>query len=241
MERRRFIKSVGIGAAALYLGNKVAASETGIDSNPEQSFKGLEFPALPYAYDALEPYIDAKTMEIHYDRHHRGYYTNLINAIKGTPFENMPIENILKNISSAGDAVRNNGGGYFNHILFWNNMEKGPASPSAELTKALESAFGTFDKFKELFSNSAKTRFGSGWAWLYMNADKKLAIGSTPNQDCPLMDISPIKGTPLLTLDVWEHAYYLKYQNKRADYIDAFWNVVNWKEVEKRYKLALAG
>lgn len=240
MERRKFLKSVGAGAAALYLGNKVAAAETDSYLITGQIVEGLEFPALPYAYDALEPYIDAKTMEIHYDRHHRAYYNNLINAIKGTQYENMPVGDILKNVTSAGDAVRNNGGGYYNHILYWNNLGKGAASPSAELTKALESAFGTFDKFKEIFTNSAKTRFGSGWAWLYMAAGNKLAVGSTPNQDNPLMDVSPVKGTPLLTIDVWEHAYYLKYQNKRTDYIDAFWNVVNWNEVEKRYKLALA-
>jgi superoxide dismutase, Fe-Mn family len=240
MERRKFLKSAGIGAAALYLGNKVTGSEIGYGSAPEQSFKGLEFPALPYAYDALEPYIDARTMEIHYDKHHRAYYNNLVNAIKGTPLEGSAIENILRNVSSSGDAVRNNSGGYYNHFLFWNNLGKGPSSPSSELTKAIESAFGTFDKFREAFTNSAKTRFGSGWAWLILTPDKKLAIGSTPNQDCPLMDISPLKGIPLLTIDVWEHAYYLKYQNKRADYIDAFWNVVNWSEVEKRYKMALA-
>lgn len=240
MERRKFLKSAGIGAAALYLGNKVTASGTGFAESREQSLKGLEFPALPYAYDALEPYIDAKTMEIHYDRHHRAYYNNLVNAIKGTPLEGSTIENILRNVSTAGDAVRNNGGGYYNHILFWNNLGKGPSSPSPEFLKALEAAFVTFDKFKEIFTNSAKTRFGSGWAWLYLTTDKKLAVGSTPNQDCPLMDISAVKGIPLLTIDVWEHAYYLKYQNKRADYIDAFWNIVNWNEVEKRYKLALA-
>jgi Fe-Mn family superoxide dismutase len=238
MERRKFLKSVGIGAAALYIGGKVSASETG-NPGTEQAVQGLQFPALPYAYDALEPYIDARTMEIHYDRHHRAYYNNLINAIKGTALENETIENILKNVAANGDTIRNNGGGYYNHWLYWNNLAKGPSAPSAELRKSIEAAFGSFDKFKEAFTNSAKTRFGSGWAWLYMTVDKKLAIGSTPNQDNPLMFVSPIKGIPLLTIDVWEHAYYLKYQNKRADYIDAFWNVVNWQEVEKRYKQAL--
>jgi len=239
MERRKFVKSVGVGAAALYLGDKAAAGANLNNSFSEESSRGLIFPALPYAYDALEPYIDARTMEIHYDRHHRTYYNNLVNAIKGTPLESMTIENILKNISGQTDTIRNNGGGYYNHILYWNNLAKGPSSPSSDLKKALESAFGSFDKFKEVFSNSAKTRFGSGWAWLYLTADKKLATGSTPNQDNTIMDISLVKGVPLLTIDVWEHAYYLKYQNKRADYIEAFWNVVNWEEVDKRYEQAL--
>ena len=237
MERRKFLKSVGAATGAVILANKAAMGS--IISETEVGFQGLVFPALPYAYDALEPYIDARTMEIHYDRHHRAYYNNLINAIKGKPLESMTIENILKGVSAHGDAVRNNGGGYYNHMLFWNNMAKGLATPSSQMVKALESAFGSFDKFKEEFGNSAKTRFGSGWAWLYMTEDKKLAIASTPNQDSPLMDLSSVKGTALLTIDVWEHAYYLKYQNKRADYVDAFWNVVNWQEVEKRYKASL--
>lgn len=239
MERRKFVKSVGLGAAAIYLGDNAAAATNSDNPSVEESSQGLVFPPLPYAYDALEPYIDARTMEIHYDRHHRTYFNNLVNAIKGTPLETRTIEDILSNISGQGDAIRNNGGGYYNHILYWNNLAKGQLTPSSELVRALESAFRSFDKFKEAFSNSAKTRFGSGWAWLYLNTDKKLAIGSTPNQDNTLMDISLVKGTPLLTIDVWEHAYYLKYQNKRADYIEAFWNVVNWEEVDKRYRQAL--
>jgi Fe-Mn family superoxide dismutase len=178
-------------------------------------------------------------MEIHYDKHHRAYFNNFVNAIKGTPMESMKIEDIFENISTHGDAIRNNGGGYYNHTLFWNNLAKGSSGPSNDLKTALEKTFGSFDKFKETFSNAAKTRFGSGWAWLYLNTEKALAVASTPNQDNTLMDLSPVKGIPLLTLDVWEHAYYLKYQNKRADYIDAFWNVVNWEEVNKRYQLAL--
>ena len=204
-----------------------------------QNFNTHEFPALPYAYNALEPYIDARTMEIHYDKHHRAYFNNFTAAIKGTPFENSTIEQIFARISSAGDAIRNNGGGFYNHYLFWNNLSPKSAGPSPELSSALTAAFGSFDKFKEAFSNSAKTRFGSGWAWLFLTSDKRLAIGSTPNQDSTLMDISPIKGIPLLGLDVWEHAYYLKYQNRRPEYIDAFWNVVNWEEVDKRYSEAL--
>ena len=239
MNRRNFVKSAGAGATVLFLGGKSAAAGINVKTMEEKNMQGLQFPALPYAYDALEPYIDARTMEIHYDRHHRGYYNNLLNAIKGKPLESMAIEDILKNVSSHGDAVRNNGGGYYNHTLFWNNMGKGLASPSSDMVKALESAFGSFDSFKDTFGNAAKTRFGSGWAWLYMTPDKKLAVASTPNQDNTLMDLSPVKGSPLLGLDVWEHAYYLKYQNKRPDYVEAFWNVVNWQEVEKRYKAAL--
>ena len=198
-----------------------------------------EFPALPYAYDALEPYIDARTMEIHYDRHHRAYYTNFVNAIKGTAIEKATVKDIFASISKQSDAVRNNGGGYYNHVFFWNNMGKGSSAPSKELADAINKTFGSFDKFKETFNSAAKTRFGSGWAWLYVTSDKKLAVGSTANQDNPLMDSSPVKGAPLLALDVWEHAYYLKYQNKRADYVDAFWNVVNWDEANRRYKEAV--
>jgi Fe-Mn family superoxide dismutase len=239
MDRRKFVKSAGTGAAAIFVGSRVAAAGINITNMEEKNVQGLLFPALPYAYDALEPYIDARTMEIHYDKHHRTYYNNLVTALKGTPEENMKIEAILKNVSADNGPIRNNGGGYYNHILYWNNMGKGLSVPSSEMVKALESVFGSYDKLKEAIGNAGKTRFGSGWAWLYLTNDKKLAVGSSPNQDSPLMDLSPIKGTPLLALDVWEHAYYLKYQNKRADYIEAFWNVVNWQEVEKRYKQAL--
>jgi Fe-Mn family superoxide dismutase len=240
MERRNFIKNAGLGIAATYLtGRSLGQSITNSKNTDMEKFITLEFPALPYAYDALEPYIDAKTMEIHYDRHHRTYFNNYINAVKGTPLENLPLEKVFASVSTAGDAVRNNGGGFYNHVVFWNNLGKGSSAPSAELTSAINQAFGSFDKFRETFNNAGKTRFGSGWAWLYLTADKKLAIASTPNQDNPLMDLSPVKGMPLLTLDVWEHAYYLKYQNKRADYIDAFWNVLNWDEVNRRFKEAI--
>jgi superoxide dismutase, Fe-Mn family len=239
MERRKFVKSVGLVTAAAYItpkvigNNQVTAGTSGNEGAP-----ALEFPALPYAYDALEPYIDARTMEIHYDKHHRAYFTNYMNAIKGTPLEGMAITDVFASISKQPDAVRNNGGGYFNHNFFWNNLASKSAGPSSELSSAIAKVFGSFDKFKEAFSTAGKTRFGSGWAWLYMNGEKALAVGSTPNQDNTLMDISTVKGTPLLTLDVWEHAYYLKYQNKRADYIDAFWNVVNWEEVGRRFMQA---
>ena len=240
MERRSFIRNLGLGIAAVYAGGKVMGQGvTNLKFNNMENLLANEFPALPYAYDALEPYIDARTMEIHYDKHHRTYFTNYVNAVKGTSLENLTLEKVFGAVSTAGDAVRNNGGGFYNHVLFWRNLGKGSAGPSPELTSAIEQAFGSFDKFKETFNNAGKTRFGSGWTWLYLTPDKKLAVGSTPNQDNPLMDLSPIKGTPLLTLDVWEHAYYLKYQNKRADYIDAFWNVVNWDEVNRRYKAAL--
>jgi Fe-Mn family superoxide dismutase len=240
MERRKFVKSVGLLTAAAYIGPKVlgndqvTAKTSGIEGVPPS-----DFPPLPFAYNALEPYIDARTMEIHYDKHHRAYFTNLLNAIKGTPLVGMAMIDIFASVSKQTDAVRNNGGGYYNHLFFWNNLIAGTAGPSSELSAAITKAFGSFDKFRDAFSTSAKTRFGSGWAWLYINSDKNLAVGSTPNQDNPLMDISPLKGTPLLTLDVWEHAYYLKYQNKRADYVEAFWNVVNWEEVNKRFRLAL--
>ena len=240
MERRNFIKNLGLGVAATYItGKSLGQNVTNLNNINMENNQTLEFPALPYAYDALEPYIDARTMEIHYDRHHRTYFNNYVNAVKGTPLENMPLEKVFASVSTAGDAVRNNGGGFYNHILFWNNLGKGSSGPSAELSSVINQAFGSFDKFRETFNTAGKPRFGSGWAWLYLTADKKLAVASTPNQDNPLMDLSPVKGTPLLTLDVWEHAYYLKYQNKRADYIDAFWNVVNWDEVNRRYKAAL--
>jgi superoxide dismutase, Fe-Mn family len=238
MERRKFVKSLGIGAAGLYAGSKASADILN-DYAEKETEPGIVFEPLPFAYDALEPYIDARTVEIHYDRHHRTYFNNLQNAIKATPLESIKIEEILKNVSVHGDNIRNNGGGYYNHTLYWNNLGKGLSKPSAILAKAIDEAFGSFDKFRETFSNSAKTRFGSGWAWLILTQDKKLAVTSTPNQDNTLMDISPVHGIPLLTIDVWEHAYYLKYQNKRADYIEGFWNIINWQEVENRYKKAL--
>ena len=194
---------------------------------------------LPYANDALEPHFDAMTMEIHHDRHHNAYVTNLNAAIAGTDLENKTIEEILANISKASPAVRNNGGGHFNHSLFWKVI--GPnagGSPSGKLLSAIEAELGGMDKFKEEFAKAATTRFGSGWAWLCVK-EGKLCVCSTPNQDNPLMDVADCKGTPILGLDVWEHAYYLHYQNRRPDYINAFWNVVNWTEVAKMYEAAL--
>jgi superoxide dismutase, Fe-Mn family len=193
---------------------------------------------LPYAYDALEPYIDAKTMEIHHDRHHATYVTNFNKALEGTEWNTKTIEEIFRTISKLPPALRNNGGGYHNHDLFWKLMKKGGGGqPTGDLLTAINRDFGSFDKFKEQFSNAGMTRFGSGWAWLIKQHDK-LVVASTPNQDSPLMDVAEIKGVPVLTLDVWEHAYYLKYQNKRADYVAAFWNVINWEEASRLYATA---
>jgi superoxide dismutase, Fe-Mn family len=240
MERRKFVKSIGLGVAAAYVGDNVMNTAGGKGGSvTESGLPDIVFPPLPFAYDALEPYMDARTMEIHYDKHHRAYFNNLVAALKGTPMESKDIKEIFRTVSQLGDAVRNNGGGYYNHILFWNNLKKESKGPSTELSAAIDMAFGSFDKFKEAFNTAAKTRFGSGWAWLYMTREKKLAVASTPNQDNMLMDISPVQGVPLLTLDVWEHAYYLKYQNRRPEYIDAFWNVINWEEVDKRYREAV--
>jgi len=232
-------ESISLAALAVLLSSQLSFGQDKTGSPAFEGVPALEFPALPYAYDALEPYIDARTMEIHYDRHHRAYYNNFMAAVKGTPLEGKTMTEIFASMSKQSDAVRNNGGGYYNHLFFWKVMGKNSAVMSPELSAAISQTFGSFDKFKETFNNAAKTRFGSGWAWLYVTSEKALAVGSTANQDNPLMDLSPVKGTPVLALDVWEHAYYLKYQNKRADYVEAFWNVVNWDEVNRRYKEAV--
>lgn len=200
----------------------------------------FELPKLPYEFNALEPSIDAMTMEIHYSKHHAAYTNNLNNALKGTENENKSINDILTHVSALPVAVRNNGGGFFNHSLFWTVMKpNGGGTPTGDVLDAINKYFGSFEKFKEVFSQAGATRFGSGWAWLIVNAKKELVVSSTPNQDNPLMDIAEVKGTPILGLDVWEHAYYLKYQNRRPDYISAFWNVINWEEIGKRLKLAI--
>src|SRR5690554_324534 len=196
----------------------------------------FELPKLKYAYDALAPHIDAKTMEIHHSKHHNGYTTNLNKAIEGTDMEGKTIENVLINLDMENKAVRNNGGGFFNHNLFWEILTpNGGGKPTGELAKAIDDAFGGFDAFKTKFSQAAATQFGSGWAWLCVHEDGKLEVCATPNQDNPLMPGVGCGGTPILGLDVWEHAYYLNYQNRRPDYINAFFNVINWNEVEKRY------
>lgn len=198
----------------------------------------FELPNLPYDYNALEPHFDARTMEIHHSKHHNGYTSNLNNAIAGTNLEGKSIEDLMK-IAGSNSAVRNNGGGYYNHSLFWTILSpNGGGNPTGELAKSIDENFGSFDKFKEEFSKVAATRFGSGWAWLIVK-DGKLVVTSSANQDNPLMDIAEVKGMPILGLDVWEHAYYLNYQNRRPDYISAFWNIVNWEEVSRRYNEAI--
>jgi Fe-Mn family superoxide dismutase len=200
----------------------------------------FELPALAYATDALEPHIDKMTMEIHHGKHHQAYVTNLNKALEGKPEANAHIEEIVKNISKYPAAVRNNGGGHYNHSLFWTVLGPGKGGePTGDLAKAIDAAFGSFAEFKTKIQEAGATRFGSGWAWLSVGADKKLVVSSTPNQDNPLMDVAEVKGTPIFGIDVWEHAYYLKYQNKRPDYLAAIWNVVNWDAVAERYKKAL--
>ena len=194
---------------------------------------------LPYAHDALEPHIDTLTMQIHHGKHHQAYVDNLNKAIAGTEYENKSIEELVANAGKISVAVRNNGGGHWNHTFFWESLAQNAGGvPKGELAAAIDAAFGSFDAFKEKFANAGMTRFGSGWAWLCVNDKKELFISSTPNQDNPLMDVAEVKGTPLLGVDVWEHAYYLKYQNRRADYLGAFWNVISWDKIEARYQAA---
>ena len=194
-------------------------------------------PALPYAHDALEPHIDTLTMQIHHGKHHQAYVDNLNKAIAGTEHETL--EQLVASAGKISPAVRNNGGGHWNHSFFWESLdEKGGGMPSGKLAEDIHTAFGSFDAFKEKFANAGMTRFGSGWAWLLVS-DGNLTISSTPNQDNPLMDVAEVKGTPILGVDVWEHAYYLKYQNRRAEYLGAFWNVVDWKKLADRYESAL--
>ncbi|MBS1496779.1 MAG: superoxide dismutase [Bacteroidetes bacterium] len=194
--------------------------------------------ALPYAYEALEPHIDTETMKIHHDKHHQAYVDNLNKAIAGTPNENKSLDELVKNAGSISPAVRNNGGGHWNHSFFWDSLSANAGgAPSGKLAEAINSAFGSFETFKEKFAAAGATRFGSGWAWLIVS-DGKLQVSSTPNQDNPLMDVAEVKGTPILGVDVWEHAYYLKYQNKRPAYLEAIWNVINWKKVAERFEAA---
>jgi superoxide dismutase, Fe-Mn family len=235
MNRKNFIKAF-IGSTLAFKLSDIYASKSA-----PVFFDGMfTLPALPYANDALEPHIDKMTMEIHHDRHHQGYVTNLNKAVAGTDMEKLSIDQLLKDISKYPVGVRNNGGGHWNHSFFWQIM--GPNAggmPSGKLSDAITATYGGFDNMKAEFTKAASTRFGSGWAWLMVTPDKKLKIVSTANQDNPLMDIATDKGTPILALDVWEHAYYLKYQNKRADYVAAFWNVVNWKKVSENFEMAM--
>jgi Fe-Mn family superoxide dismutase len=240
MNRRKFIYSVAAISAASAI-EPFAKSIYNISNKNERSkdiMAKFELPALPYGYDALEPYIDKMTMEIHHDKHHTAYLNNLNKAVEGTEMATKTLDELIMNISKYPMAVRNNGGGHWNHSLFWTLMKKnGGGEPTGPLADSIKSSFGSFDEFKKQFSNAGATRFGSGWAWLVVQ-NGKLAIGSTPNQDNPLMDISDFKGTPVLGLDVWEHAYYLKYQNKRPEYIENWWNVINWAEASKRFSEA---
>ncbi len=238
MKRRKFIYSLGLLPLAGSLQKAFSFTEKINSTKIKRSnytMSKFELPALPYSTDALEPYIDQRTMEIHHQKHHGGYVSKLNAAVEGTELENLSLEDMIKDVSKYSTAVRNNGGGHFNHTLFWTIMgpDKG-SSPTGELANAINSGFGSFKGFKEQFSNAAATRFGSGWAWLIVS-DGKLVIASTPNQDNPLMDLAEVKGTPILGLDVWEHAYYLNYQNRRPDYIEAFFNIINWAEVARRF------
>jgi len=236
MNRKSFLTSLGMISLVGGI-KKVDAITNKINQSLSGSIKmsKIELEKLPYAFNALEPYIDAKTMEIHHDKHHAAYVNNLNKALEGTALEGKPLEDIFKEISKQPAAIRNNGGGVYNHNLFWQVMGPGKGGkPVGALAEAIDGAFGSFDKFKELFSTAGATRFGSGWAWL-VKSEGKLVISSSPNQDNPLMDISEVKGYPVLTLDVWEHAYYLNYQNRRPDYIAEWWNAVNWDEVSKRF------
>ena len=197
-------------------------------------------PDLPYAFNALEPHVDARTMEIHHDKHHAGYVNNLNAAVQGTENEGKSLEDLMAHVSTLSPAIRNNGGGHWNHSMFWEIMSPtGGGDPTGDVASKITKNFGSFDEMKKQFATAAGTRFGSGWAWLCVDADDNLFITSTPNQDNPLMDVADKKGHPILGIDVWEHAYYLNYQNRRPDYVSAFWNVVNWEEVGKRYRGAV--
>lgn len=237
--RREFLKTTGKAGVAAGIGLTVLPSW--VSGNADATGNTFTQQPLPYAYTALEPAIDAMTMEIHYSRHASSYAKNLAEACtaENVNTNSARLEDVLRNISKYSVKMRNNGGGHYNHEMFWQCMKPGAAtSPGGALAKAITDSFGSLEAMKTKFSDAAKTRFGSGWAWLVINGDKKLVIGSTPNQDNPLMDISDLKGMPLLGIDVWEHAYYLKYQNKRPDYINNWWNIVNWDYVGKRFEMA---
>lgn len=243
--RREFITTSVKAGFGLYISSGILSSCTSANkatSNiPSSLITGFTQQPLPYAYNALNEAIDAQTMEIHYSKHAASYATNLNDAAKAEGVDvSKPVEDVLRNISKYTVKMRNNGGGHYNHELFWKCMSPNNAErPSGNLSTAIDSSFGSFETFKTQFSDAGKNRFGSGWAWLILDGDKKLKINSTPNQDNPLMDVAEIKGFPLLGLDVWEHAYYLRYQNKRPDYIAAWWKVVNWDYVAQRYQSML--
>lgn len=237
LKKSSFLALAGLGAS--FFSSSIARAASGFE--PEgNSVLPTEFtlPPLPYAYDALEPHIDKMTMEIHHDKHHQAYVTNLNKAVKEGNIE-ASLEDLIRNASKYPMPVRNNGGGHWNHSFFWKIMKPGAGGvPGGKIAEAINGSFGNFEEFKTKFNDAALKRFGSGWAWLAVDPNGKLAIGSTPNQDNPMMDLSDFKGTPLMGIDVWEHAYYLKYQNKRADYVGAWWNLVNWEEVGGNLELA---
>ncbi|MFW6351890.1 MAG: superoxide dismutase [Bacteroidota bacterium] len=233
MKRRNFISAIGTAALAAPVFTTFSSFASG-----SSAFKGHKFPELGYDFNALEPYIDAQTMELHYTKHHQAYYNNFMKAAKDSKLAETPMEEIFKSISKESETVRNNGGGYYNHSLFWENMTPSQQQIPPQLRIAIEKDFESVDKFKEEFSTASKTRFGSGWGWLAVDDNGRLFVTSTPNQDNPLMDVADERGTPLLGLDVWEHAYYLKYQNKRAEYVDNFWNLIDWDVVNKRLQQA---
>lgn len=242
MNKREFIKLASLaGVAALSNPTGVMAASAKNRKHDANSPKApFELPALPYAYDALEPHIDKLTMEIHHDKHHAAYIKNLNDAIKGTSYENLTLDEIISKVKADDKAVRNNAGGHYNHSLFWTILSSTKTAPSDKLQSAINSSFTSFEKFQDVFNTAAKSVFGSGWAWLIVTPGKKLSVVTTPNQDNPLMsNIAKEQGTPILGLDVWEHAYYLKYHNVRPDYITAFWNVVNWNKVEELYTKAV--
>ncbi len=226
MNRKQFFSTVIAGALSTRL-VRASAGKTTFEAP-------YTLPQLPYAYNALEPHIDKETMEIHHTRHHQAYITNLNKALEGKEEAKLPLNSLLANISKYPVGVRNNGGGHWNHTFFWETLSPNGGKPSEKFLAAVVRDFGSFEKLQEEFNAAATSRFGSGWAWL-ISQNGKLKISSTPNQDNPLMDVAEAKGTPVLGIDVWEHAYYLKYQNKRADYIKAFWNIINWSAVESRY------
>jgi Fe-Mn family superoxide dismutase len=234
MDKRTFIKTGSLLTAATILAPVSACSTT--KAVASTSIGEFALPPLSYSLEALEPHFDKMTMEIHHGRHHATYVQRLNEAIKNSPFASMTLAEMMNKITDKDGAIRNNGGGHYNHSLFWSILSPKGGTPTGKLSESLESTFGSIDKFKTMFNDAAKTVFGSGWTWLSVGKDKKLFISTTPNQDNPLMtNIVKQVGTPILGLDVWEHAYYLKYQNKRADYITAFWNVVNWDEVSKQF------
>jgi len=235
MKRRNFIKIAGTGTIASLITPTLLSCNTNPKTIP---FTGHIFDELPYSYNALEPYIDAQTMELHYSKHHQGYFNKFTNEIKGTVLEKTPMSDIFKNISTYSEGIKNNGGGYYNHTLFWQNLSPEKSEPSNELITQIEKDFGSLEEFQKAFNNEAKTQFGSGWAWLVYTNEGKLKVGNTANQDNPLMPDQDIQGIPLIAFDVWEHAYYLKYQNKRTDYITAFWNIINWNTVNNRFNEA---